>query len=123
MYACRLFAIFVLLIFAFIPCLLIIVVYQNGQSRISEERQGEIPEAALTGSDISYMTGSDVTEVIACACATGSRVFFLTIVVMQNVQLRMTDTATGGDQRSRDPEGSPLEACAHTQPKIAQYPL
>ena len=73
--------------------------------------------------------------VIACACATGSRAFFLTIVVVQNVQLRMTGSsmATRCDvikrdsevaqifvlvqpfnrkwrhQMSRDPEGIPLE--------------
>ena len=34
----------------------------------------------VTGSDVSHMTGSDVSHVtrsMLCACATGSRAFFL----------------------------------------------
>ena len=43
----------------------------------------------VTEPEVTY-----VTEVYACA--TVSRAFFLTIVVVQNVSLRMTDVATDG---------------------------
>jgi hypothetical protein len=45
--------------------------------------------------------------------------FFLTIVVVvQNVPLRMTDMATEGNLTPMDS----LEAWAHAQPEVAQYP-
>jgi hypothetical protein len=104
-YACRLFAIYVLLIFAFVPCLLRIVVYQHGQSRISGERQRELPEAVLTGNHVT-VSGPDQKWRQLYDRKSGhesNRVpmrnrfprFFLTIVVIQNVPLHMTDTATG----------------------------
>jgi hypothetical protein len=45
--------------------------------------------------------------------------FFLTIVVIQNVSLCMTDMATGCDMT---PNGAPLEGCAHAQAEVAKYP-
>ena len=51
----------------------------------------EIPEPALTGSDVSHVPGSmffAYPEMIVFPR------FFLTIVVVQNVPLRMTDMAT-----------------------------
>ena len=60
--------------------------------------------SAVTGGDVSNMTGSMFSP-----CPEGlSRAFFLTIVV-QNVPLRMTDMATGSYRRSRDPGGGSLE--------------
>ena len=59
------------------------------------------PEAALSGSYRKYVL----------RIPGFSPRFFLTIVVVQNVSLRMTDRPTGND----------IE-CAHAQPKVAQYP-
>ena len=41
----------------------------------------EVTSLVLTGSDVSHVTGK-----MSCACATGSRAFFLTIVVQNVVQ-------------------------------------
>jgi hypothetical protein len=46
----------------------------------------------------------------------------MTIVVEQNVSLRMIDMSTGSDRRSRDPKWIPLEGYARAQPKVEQYP-
>ena len=56
------------------------------------------PEAALTGSDITgnHVTGSDRVHM-----RNRFPRFFLTIVVAQNVPLRMTDMATGCDVNSK----------------------
>jgi hypothetical protein len=52
----------------------------------------------VTGNDISHVTRSDVSNG-SDLMRTGNRFsrFFLTIVVVQNVPLRMTDMATGND--------------------------
>ena len=47
------------------------------------------PEEALTGSDVSHGSVLRTRQ--------GFPRFFLTIVVVQNVPLRMTDMATGSD--------------------------
>ena len=70
------------------------------------------PEAALTGNDVtwSHVTGSDViTGSMFCTCPkVHSRVFFLTIVVVQNVPLRMTRSsmANGCDMTGSHVTGS-----------------
>ena len=59
------------------------VVYRHGSSRIS---------GGSTESDVSHVIGSDRVRMrnrFPC--------FFLTIVVVQNVSLRMTDMTTGCD--------------------------
>jgi hypothetical protein len=49
--------------------------------------------------------------------------FFLIIVEVQNVSLRMTDMATGSDVTEGHviPSGVPLEVCAHVQPVPAHF--
>jgi hypothetical protein len=65
----------------------------------------------VTGSDVSHVTGSDASHVTGkdrkyvLRMPDFPRVFLLNIVVVQNVSLRITDTATGSDRSSRDPEG------------------
>ena len=55
------------------------------------------PEVALTGNDVTWsqVTGSDVIAgVMFCTCPeVHSRAFFLTIVVVRNVPLRMTGSS------------------------------
>jgi hypothetical protein len=58
-------------------------------------------------------TGGDVTGSMFCACPDFSHVFFLTIVVLNVVQVtwllcHMT------------PMGVPLEGCVHAQSEVAQ---
>ena len=80
--------------------------------------------SGLTGSDVSHvtkrepLTGSMFCACATVSCATVSRIFFLTLVVVQNVPLCMTGStrATGSDRRSRDSEG--VEGCEHAQPEV-----
>jgi hypothetical protein len=60
----------------------------------------DVTERHVTGNDVRYMTGSDHVRM-----RNRFPRIFLTIVVVQNVPLRMTDITTGCDVT----EGVPLE--------------
>jgi hypothetical protein len=69
------------------------------------------------------VTGNDVTERGLDRNRKSPRArLFLTIVVVQNVPLRMTDMATGCDRRSRDPEGIPWKGVRNIRPSRAFLP-
>ena len=81
------------------------------------------PEEALTGNDVtrSHLTGSYViTGSIFCVCQeVHSCAFFLTIIVVQNVPLRMTGSSmvTGCDVTESDVMGSDV-----IRPKVDGLP-
>ena len=72
----------------------------------------------VTRCDVSHETGS-----MFCACATGSRAFFL---LYSSAKCTIAHDRHGyrkwRDRRSHDPEVVPLEGCAHLQPEVAHYP-
>jgi hypothetical protein len=72
------------------------VVYQYGSSIISGERQGKLPEVTAPEAALT-ITGSHGSDRVRMHSRFPH--FFLTIVVVQNVPLRMTDRATGNDRR------------------------
>jgi hypothetical protein len=81
------------------------------------------PEAALTGNDVtwSHVTGSYVTAgSMFCVFPR----FFLSIVVLQNVPLRMTVSimATGCDVSESDVTGSDVTGINVIRPKVGDYP-
>ena len=79
----------------------------------------------VTGSDVtgSHVPGNDMTGSDRMRTRNRFPSFFLTIVVVQNVSLRMTRSsmATGFDVT----EGVPLEGvgCAHAQPEVGDSPF
>ena len=80
------------------------------------------PEATLTGNDVteSHVTGSD-----HMCMRNQFPHFFLTIVVVQNVPLRMTGSslATGCDVTESYVTPKGLVGCTYAQPEVLQYPL
>ena len=66
-----------------------------------------------TGRHMTVKGSHVITGSMFCACAeVHSCAFFLTIVVVQNVSLRMTDRATGNDVT---PKGVPLGVHMHNR--------
>ena len=71
---------------------------------------------ALTGSDVSHVTGS-----MLCVCATGSRAFFSyssSTKCSTVVQVAWLPDVTKDHLTTK---GAPWLRCPHAQPKVAQY--
>ena len=97
------------------------VVANSHLRRSEEEELPEVTSLEITG---SHITGNDRTGDRKCLLRMHNRFmrFFLTIVVVQHVPLRMTGSnmATGCD-----PEGVSLKGwgCPPAQQEVAQYPI
>ena len=93
------------------------VVNQHGQSHISGGAKSGATRSDITGSDHDRndVTGSDHMRM----CNRFPR-FFLIIVVVQNVSLRMTDMATGSDVTKSHvtPKGFPCKSERITNRKL-----
>jgi hypothetical protein len=90
------------------------IVHQHGSSHISGDRESDHC-ACVTGSDRRDVVGPEVTSVTEVRSAHARIIprFFLTIVVVQNVPLRMTGSSmtTGCDVTGSEGSFRPFFGC------------